>query len=235
MKITYRAVLPIPAEEAFGFVADPDNWPLFSPGVRDVDKADDWGHVGGHARLTSMVLGRPLTMNLELTEWDPPNAFRYTVSRGGGPGDDDNRRTFQPVQGGTQLTGTTEVPTRRGALGLLDRLAMLLVRAIFAKAMSRLPTAAVRHRQDGEPGRDDAGLGAVPGHGRATHAGDLRLEHADPAAADRGVLDGPCGVEQPEGDPAQPGLPSDDRADASAVPSPPHNHAGHSPHHLHAH
>lgn len=146
MKITYRAVLPLPRDDAFGFVADPNNWPLFSPGVRDVEKADDWGRVGGHARLTSIVLGRSFTMNLELTEWDPPNAFRYTVSHRDAPGNDDNRRTFQPVAGGTEMTGTTEIPARRGPLGLLDRLQLLLVRAVFAKTMARLPRAALEHR-----------------------------------------------------------------------------------------
>lgn len=142
MKITYHAVLPLPPDEAFAFVADPLNWPLFFPGVRSVDKDVDWGHLGGHARLTSVILGRSLTMSLELTEWDPPVAFRYTVSQGDAPGNDDNRRIFRPVPGGTQLTGTTEIPTRRGAAGLLDRIQMVRARAVFAKAMSRLPAAA---------------------------------------------------------------------------------------------
>ena len=142
MKITYGAVLPLPPQKAFTFVADPDNWPLFFPGLRRVDKDDDWGVVGGHARLTSVLVGRALTMNLELTEWDPPHAFRYTVSQGDAPGNDDNRRTFRPVAGGTELTGSTEIPTRSGPPGLLDRLQMLLVRAVFARAMARLPAAA---------------------------------------------------------------------------------------------
>ena len=146
MKITYGAVVPLPPEEAFAFVADPDNWPLFFPGVRAVDKADDWGRVGGHARLTSVILGRSLTMSLELTEWDPPTAFRYTVSQGDAPGNDDNRRTFQPIAEGTRLTGTTEIPARRGLAGLLDRLQMALVRRVFATAMARLPAAAANHR-----------------------------------------------------------------------------------------
>jgi hypothetical protein len=83
MKIGYGAVLPLPPDEAFAFVADPVNWPLFFLGVRSVDKGEDWGRVGGHARLTSVVLGRSLTMDLELTEWDPPRSFRYMVSQGG--------------------------------------------------------------------------------------------------------------------------------------------------------
>jgi carbon monoxide dehydrogenase subunit G len=147
MKISYGAVLPLPPEEAFAFVADPVNWPLFFPGVRSVDKDNDWGWIGGHARLSSVVLGRSLTMDLELTEWDPPRSFRYSVSLSGKPGDDDNRRTFDPVPGGTRLTGTTEIPGRRGPVGLLDRLQMLLVRRLFTAAMGRLPDAAAKHRQ----------------------------------------------------------------------------------------
>ena len=147
MKISYGAVLPLPPEEAFRFVADPVNWPLFFPGVRSVNKDDNWGRVGGHARLTSVVLGRSLTMDLELTEWDPPRAFRYTVSQGGRPGNDDNRRTFEPVSGGTRLAGITEIPTRRGPAALLGRLQMLLVRRVFAAAMARLPAAAIQHRR----------------------------------------------------------------------------------------
>ena len=146
MKITYGAVLPLPPEEAFAFVADPANWRLFLSGVREVTKDDDWGRVGGHAHVTSAVLGRSLTMNLELTEWDPPTAFRYTVAEGGKPANDDNRRAFQSVPGGTWLTGTTEIPARPGPAGLLDRLQMVLLRRAFATAMTRLPAAAAAHR-----------------------------------------------------------------------------------------
>lgn len=123
MKVTYSAVLPLPPHEAFAFVADPATWPLFFPGVRSVSKDDDWGRVGSTAHVTSVVLGRSLTMDLELTERDPPRAFGYTVSQDGRPGNDDNRRTFEPVPEGTRLTGTTEIPTRPGPAGLLDRFA----------------------------------------------------------------------------------------------------------------
>lgn len=150
MKISYGAVLPLPPDDAFDFVADPVNWPLFFPGVRSVDKDENWGRVGGHARLTSAVLGRSLTMDIELTEWDPPRSFRYTVSQGrNNPRNDDNRRTFQPLPDGTRLTGTTEIPARNGPLGLLDRLQMLLVRRLFTAAMARLPAAATKHHRHG--------------------------------------------------------------------------------------
>jgi carbon monoxide dehydrogenase subunit G len=147
MKISYGAVLSLPPEEAFAFMADPINWPLFVPSVRSVDKDDDWGRVGGHAHLTSVVLGRSVTMDVELTEWDPPRSFRYTVSQGGKPGNDDNRRKFEPVPGGTRLTGTTEIPARPGLAGFLDRLQMRIAHRVFTAAMARLPAVAAQHRR----------------------------------------------------------------------------------------
>jgi hypothetical protein len=147
MRISYGAVIPLPPEAAFTFVADPVHCPLFVPSVRSVHKDDDWGQVGGHAHLTSVVLGRSVTMDLQLTEWDPPRSFRYTVFQGGKPGNDDNRRTFEPVASGTRLTGTTEIPARRGLAGLLDRLQMRVVRRVFTAGMARLPAVAAQHRR----------------------------------------------------------------------------------------
>ncbi len=150
MRVTYGAVLPLPQEDAFAFVADPLNWPSFSPGVRSVTKDDDWGRVGGHAHITSAVLGRSLEMELELTEWNPPDSFRYSVSQHGKPTNDDNRRSFTPTEGGTRLVGSTEIGARPLPAGLLDRLPMILVRVVFAVAMSRLPAAASQHRAAGQ-------------------------------------------------------------------------------------
>jgi hypothetical protein len=147
VKTTYAAVLPLPQREAFAFVADPENWPLFLPSVRSVRKEPDWGRLGGHAHITNVVLGRAFTMDLELTEWDPPASFRYTVSQGGKPGNDDNRRSFEPVPGGTRLIGSTEIAARAGVPGLLDRLQMRLVARVFAQAMAALPAAAARQSQ----------------------------------------------------------------------------------------
>lgn len=84
-----------------------------------------------------------MTMHLELTEWNAPTSSRYPVFRGDGSGNDDNRRTFQPVAGGTRRIGTTEIPPTRPDR-LLDRLQLLFVRALIAQAMSRLPAAAAR-------------------------------------------------------------------------------------------
>ena len=144
VKVTYGTFIPLSPERSFAFVADPDNWPLFVPGIRGVRKDDDWGRVGSHAAMTNSVLGRRFTFDLELTGWDPPRSFRYAVHQPGSTEMDDNLRTFRALPRGTRLTGSTEISTRPGPTGLLDGVQMLVLRAVFSRAMARLPAAAAR-------------------------------------------------------------------------------------------
>jgi hypothetical protein len=85
VKITFEAIVPLGAEEAFAFVSDPSNWPKFSLQLESVEKGEDWGRVGGHTRFTNRILGRSVTSDRELTEWDPPRMFRYTMRQPGKP------------------------------------------------------------------------------------------------------------------------------------------------------
>jgi glyoxylase-like metal-dependent hydrolase (beta-lactamase superfamily II) len=138
--LSYGAMLPVPPSDAFAFVADPPNWPTFFDGIRSSRKDDDWAGIGGHAHMTTTFLGRNVESHLEITAWDPPREFRYVARQAGGP-DLDNRRVFEPVSGGTRLRGTTAVLPRGGAMSLVDRGQILVLRRVYAKAMSRLPAA----------------------------------------------------------------------------------------------
>jgi hypothetical protein len=138
MKISYGAVVPLPPDEAFAFVSEPTTWPTFFESMQSVEKGDDWGAVGGHARMTNAFLGRSITIDLELTVWDPPREFRYRGTQAEGP-PVDNRRVFEPVPGGTQLSGTTETTVRPGLSGMVDRVKVRALQRTYAKAMQRLP------------------------------------------------------------------------------------------------
>ena len=142
--LSYGALLPIPPSDAFAFVADPPNWPMFFDGIRSSRKDDDWDAIGGHAHMTTAFLGRNVESDLEITAWDPPREFRYVARQAGGP-DLDNRRLFEPVPGGTRLHGTTEVLPRGGAFSLVDRGQILVLRRVYSKAMSRLPAVVSTH------------------------------------------------------------------------------------------
>lgn len=139
--ISYGAVVPLPPEETFAFVADPLNWPSFFSSLRDTSRSEDWGRVGSRGQMSNVVLGRTIASEIEVTAWDPPHEFRYAARQAGTP-PLDNRRVFEMTPDGTRMSGTTEVVTRPGVPGLVDRARLLALQRIFAKAMLRLPEAA---------------------------------------------------------------------------------------------
>jgi glyoxylase-like metal-dependent hydrolase (beta-lactamase superfamily II) len=141
LRLEYGATMPLPIDEAFAFVSDPDHWPAFINGIQSVEKGTDWGAVGGGARLTTAVLGRSVTSDLEITEWNPPAGFRYLMRQEGRP-TLDNRRTFREVPGGTRQEGTTQAERRSGPAALADRLQFAVIRRMYAEAMGSLPQAA---------------------------------------------------------------------------------------------
>jgi hypothetical protein len=137
--IRYGATLPVPPTEAFAFVAYPPNWPTFFEGIQSV-RLFDWAGVGGQAHVTTAFLGRSVESRMEITVWDPPRELRYVAQQAGAP-DLDSRRVFEPVSNGTRLRGSTAILPRRGARSLLDCGQILVLRRMYAKAMSRLPAA----------------------------------------------------------------------------------------------
>jgi hypothetical protein len=141
VEIAYGAVVPLPPEAAFAFVADPTTWPRFFDALESAEPLEGWGAVGGRGRMTTRFLGSSVTSELEITEWDPPRAFRYTAHQGGRP-DLDNLRVFTPLGSGTQLRGTTTIRPRPGVRGLIDRVTLRVLARVYAKAMRRLPAVA---------------------------------------------------------------------------------------------
>ena len=140
-EIAYGAVVPLPPDAAFAFVSDPTTWTRFFDTLESAEPLDGWGTVGGRGRMTTRFLGSSVTSELELTEWDPPRAFRYTARQAGRP-DLDNLRTFTQVGSGRQLHGTTTIRPRPGVRGLIDRVTLRVLARVYGKAMRRLPEVA---------------------------------------------------------------------------------------------
>jgi carbon monoxide dehydrogenase subunit G len=147
MEITYGTVLAVPIEEAFAFVSDPTTWPLFFPGV-EVESLDAWGAPAGRARVTTRFMGRRVHSELELSEWEAPFRFRYVMRQEGRPSLD-NLRVFEEIPEGTRLTGTTVVVLRSGVAGLGDRLAAVVGKRVYDRAMRNLAEAVQQHRRTG--------------------------------------------------------------------------------------
>lgn len=135
--LTYQAALPVPAAEAFAFVADPGTWPLFFDSIERAEQSDGWGRVGGRGRMTTRFLGRSVTSDLEVTEWRAPAAFRYVARHAGRP-DLDNHRVFESTDAATVLRGTTSLVQRGGRHWLVDRLSGWMLQRIYDRAMLRL-------------------------------------------------------------------------------------------------
>ena len=138
MRISYRAVLPTTADEAFDFVSSPSSWPSFFRHMESAEALEGWGAVGGRAHMVNRLLGQEVVTDLVLVEWDRPRSFRYVGHNRGHP-DTENLRVFETVPGGTLLTGTTTAEARPGLRGLVDRLTFLAVRRTYRRAMERLP------------------------------------------------------------------------------------------------
>jgi hypothetical protein len=136
--IRYGAVLPVTQDEAFAFVSDPSNWPLFFDRMEIAEAGPGWGEVGGRARMVNHFLGRRTVSELRVTEWDAPTRFRYVAQHHGRP-DLDNLRVFESVEHGTKLIATTTVVPRRGLAGLSDRFARRALQRMVDRGMERLP------------------------------------------------------------------------------------------------
>ncbi len=148
IKISFGTVLPIPRDEAFEFVSEPANWPLFFESIRSAERQEGWGKVGGRAQVVTRFPGRVVTSEFELTEWDPPRRFRY-ISRQRSLPDLDNDRVFEPAGTGTRLRFvTTTVEARPGARALVDRLYARVLLRTYHRAMARLPGAVRRAHQE---------------------------------------------------------------------------------------
>lgn len=133
---TSSVLLPVTIEEAFAFTSDPVNWPTFVPACRSVHVLG-WAVSGGRARITSRFLGRTLTSEVELTAWEPPTGFSYTLRTPGAP-TLRNIRTFASHEGGTRVTATTEATPRPRAAGMADRVRLLAFRLMVRRAGRRL-------------------------------------------------------------------------------------------------
>jgi hypothetical protein len=112
-------VVPLPPDEAFAFVSDPRDSPLFIESIRTAEAGPGWGTVGGHARMVSAMLGRTFESDLELTVWDPPREFRYTMRQRGRP-------ELAPPSVGEEWGGWLRLPSKlpgaqRGALEAMDQ------------------------------------------------------------------------------------------------------------------
>ena len=96
-----------PLQEVFDFMTNPVNFAQWQSGTKSAKWAsEDPVGVGSILHSIGEMMGREMKMNLEITQWDPPNV--WGVKGAGGPMKFEGISKFESKDGGTQVTQTFE-------------------------------------------------------------------------------------------------------------------------------
>lgn len=118
--------------EVFNFMADPANFAVWDSSVVEAAQENDGPPgIGSRTRGTSKVLGRHIHWVTEGTEFDPPNRILNTGVEG--PLKFTVGATFEPVDGGTQLTYRLEAESGLG--GVFGKMADSIIQRAQARTV----------------------------------------------------------------------------------------------------
>jgi uncharacterized protein YndB with AHSA1/START domain len=96
-----------PIEEVFAFTSNPENEPLWRPELLELEQTSD-GPIGAGTTFREVMqfLGRRIESTGEITEYEPNK--RNAVKSTSGPFPFEITGTFEPVEGGTEVTFEVE-------------------------------------------------------------------------------------------------------------------------------
>jgi len=101
-KFTATIFINRPPQEVFDFVTDPANSAKWQSGTESAEWSSE-GPVGVGSTIHSVgrLLGRELDLNIEITQWNPPDS--YSTKAKSGPLDVEATNKFESKDGGTLL------------------------------------------------------------------------------------------------------------------------------------
>ena len=123
----------VSAEEGFAYIADPERWPEYWPGLVRVQPGSQWRQPGDRARLVMRLLGREVELALLLKRIEPGRLVEYESVQAGLP-DARHERRFEPDGRGFRYRLAVEYEPRPGLRGIADR---LLLRRAVARALEQ--------------------------------------------------------------------------------------------------
>jgi hypothetical protein len=143
-QITASALIQAPAEQIYGILGDYRNGHphiLPKPYFRNLEIEQGGVGAGTIVRFQMRVLGRTQSLRVILTEPEPGRVLAETDLASGAV----TTFTIQPLEGEPQLqaqtTITTELKSRTGLAGLLERfLTRLMLRRIYRQELALLAT-----------------------------------------------------------------------------------------------
>ena len=102
-EFTVTTLIDRPSAEVFAFMTDPANSARWQSGTQSAEWSSE-GPVGVGSALHSVtrLLGREMTIDAEITRWDPPNV--WDMKGATGPMTFEVSNVFEPTDGGTQVT-----------------------------------------------------------------------------------------------------------------------------------
>jgi hypothetical protein len=111
---------PVPADEAFAYITNVDNWPEYWPGFVRVEEGGAWGSPGDRLTIVVKLLGRETALQLTLEEFQRSALVRYASVQDRLPPARHERR-FAPSVDGFDYTLSVAYQPRGGLAGVLDR------------------------------------------------------------------------------------------------------------------
>jgi uncharacterized membrane protein len=107
VKVENSIVINRPLEEVFAFVSNFENNPKWSTAFLEAQKTSEGPiGVGTTWRFVQRFLGQRIEGEVELTEYEPNRKFAGKSKSGPIPAE--VRQTFEPVEGGTQISFVLE-------------------------------------------------------------------------------------------------------------------------------
>lgn len=128
-----------PADEVYAYVVDLDRWPEWRSDVVGGELLTEGPvRVGAQARGVGKVLGRPFTIDIEVTALEPGVSFGYRPVRG--PLRTNNLYTFETRTGGTLVVLTDDIDLT-GVFKVFLPVMPALVRSGYRKNLAGLKAA----------------------------------------------------------------------------------------------
>ena len=135
-QVEVRVWIDRPVESVYTYVADVDRWPEWRSDVAGAELLTEGPmRVGSQARGFAKVLGRPVSIDVEVTAFEPGAVFGYRPIKG--PLRTNNRYTFEGQAGGTRVVLTDDIGLT-GIFRVLLPLMPVFVRSVYRKNLASL-------------------------------------------------------------------------------------------------
>lgn len=138
-RVEVRVWIDRPVDEVYAYVADFERWPQWRTDVTGGRLVTEGPlRLGSRAQGTARILGRSVTVEVEVTALEPGSTFGYRPVSG--PLRTDNLYTFERRDGGTLVVLADDIELS-GAFRVLMPVVPAFVRSVYRKNLAGLKAA----------------------------------------------------------------------------------------------